>query len=241
MRQKVIDHVREKVKASYDAIAKEFYETRRFPWEEFNHFLAYTRHGTRVLDLGCGTGRMYEFLKRKNVEYLGVDHNSTVLEIARKTYPDACFELADMMDLHLPEEAFDNVFCIAAFHHIPGKKLRQKVAEDIYDTLKPDGVLILTVWNLFQFKYLANLLRAVAHFILHLGFKYSWNDLWVKWGDYPISRYYHAFLPAELLSFFPKEKWKIEDFYFAKKGDRVSFFRSFNLVLIARKRLADSE
>ncbi|MBN1258712.1 class I SAM-dependent methyltransferase [Candidatus Peregrinibacteria bacterium] len=236
MRQKVLEHIRRQVLASYAAIAAEFDVTRQNPWEEFRHFEAFVRHGGRVLDLGCGNGRLYEMAKPKEVDYLGVDHNSRLLEKARARFPDARFELADMMDLRLPEEAFDNVFCIAAFHHVPSKELRQKVVDDIYNALKPDGIFILTAWNLFQPKYLKPLVKAVLSFVLHFGFKYAWNDVWIKWGGYPIPRYYHAFLPAELLSYFSDKRWEFEDFYFTKKGNRVSFWRSFNLVLIVRKK-----
>ncbi|MBU0577473.1 methyltransferase domain-containing protein [Patescibacteria group bacterium] len=235
MRKKLINQIKEKVKTSYSAIAHEFDATRKAPWQEFNHFLAYTKHGGNTLDLGCGNGRLYEFLKQKKVNYLGVDHNSHLLEKAKENFPEARFQLEDMMDANLPEGAFDNIFCIAAFHHVPDKKMRKKVANDIYRTLKTDGILILTVWNLFQFKYLKAILRAIGSCVLHLGLKTAWNDLWIKWGNYPMKRYYHAFLPKELLSYFASDKWKIEEFYFTRKGNRVSFLRSFNLVLIARK------
>jgi SAM-dependent methyltransferase len=235
MLQKTAHQIKGQLKQSYSAIAQEFDQTRKAPWEEFNHFLAYTKHGGTVLDLGCGNGRLYEFLKPKKVQYLGVDHNSHLLDKARESYPEAIFELADMTDVNLPEKAFDNVFCIAAFHHIPGRKMRKQVAESIHRSLKPDGVLILTVWNLFQLKYLKELFKAILICVLYFGIKTAWNDLMIKWGNFPVKRYYHAFLPKELLRFFPPDNWKIEEFYFTRKGNRVSFLRSFNLVLIARK------
>jgi len=175
-------------------------------------------------------------LKQKEVQYLGIDHNSHLLDKARENYPEARFQLDDMTDINLPEAAFDNVFCIASFHHIPGRKMRKKVVQSIYHSLKPDGVLILTVWNLFQFKYLKALLKAILVCILHFGLKTAWNDLMIKWGNFPVKRYYHAFLPKELLKYFPSKNWEIEEFYFTRKGNRVSFLRSFNLVLIARKK-----
>lgn len=235
MRQKTINQIKEQLKQSYSAIAHEFDQTRKVPWQEFHHFLSYVRHGAHVLDLGCGNGRLYEFLKSKEVRYLGVDHNSHLLEKADESYPEARFQLEDMTDMDLPEQAFDNAFCIASFHHIPGKKMKKKVVRSIYQSLKPDGVLILTVWNLFQLKYLKEIIKGILSCVLHLGLKTAWNDLSIKWGDYPIKRYYHAFLPKELLKYFSSDSWKIEEFYFTRKGKRVSFLRSFNLVLIARK------
>ena len=235
MRKKTINQIKEKVISSYSAIAHEFDQTRKIPWGEFNHFLAHTKHGGKVLDLGCGNGRFYEFIKQKDVDYLGIDNNSNLLEHARNNFPEATFQLDDMINFSLPEEAFDNIFCIAAFHHIPSKRLRIESAELIRRSIKTDGILILTVWNLFQVKYLKTFLKSIFSSIIHLGLKNAWNDLWVKWGKYPIKRYYHAFLPKELLKCFPSDKWKIEELYFTRKGKRVSFLRSFNIVLVARK------
>ena len=231
-----VQEITEKVKASYSQFAEEFDQTRRQQWPEFDHFPAYTKKHAKVLDLGCGTGRLYDFLRPKEVSYLGIDHNSHLLELARKNFAEAKFRLDDIMDLKLEEEAFDNIFCIAAFHHIPTKKMRRKVLADLEYALKPDGVLILTVWNLFQFRYLGALVKGITRCLLTLGIKGAWNDLWIGWGDYPLKRYYHAFLPAELLAFFSPETWEVEEFYFTRKGKRVRWFRSFNFVLIVRKK-----
>jgi len=231
-----IKEITDTVKASYSQFAEQFDQTRKQQWPEFDHFLAYTKKEAKVLDLGCGNGRLYEFLKQKEVAYLGIDHNSQLLELARKNFPEARFEQNDLMDLELEDEAFDNVFCIAAFHHVPSKTMRRKVLEDIHRALKPGGILILTTWNLFQWKYLGQFLKAVGRCFLTLGTRGAWNDFWIKWGNYPLRRYYHSFLPGELMALFSQKKWKIEEFYFTRKGKRVRWFRSFNFVLIARKK-----
>ena len=236
MRHEYIKKVTQKVKASYAAIAGEFDQTRKRQWPEFEYFLAYVKKHSTVLDLGCGNGRLCEFLGQKEVNYLGVDHNSHLLEKAKENNPEAKFELADMVDLNLEEGAFDNIFCIAAFHHVPTKKMRKKVLSDMHSALKEDGILILTTWNLFQAKYIVELIKSILRSILTLGLKGSWNDFYIKWGNYPIKRFYHSFLPSELRSLFNQEEWKIEEFYFTKKGKRVSFLRSFNIVVIARKK-----
>lgn len=235
MHKKYSDKIRELVKHAYDAIASEFDQTRKSQWLEFQHFLEYVENHVKVLDLGCGNGRLYDLLKDKKVDYLGLDNNSTLLEKARSNFPAAKFQLGDMVDLDMSDESFDVVFSIASFHHIPGRKLRRRAVGEMHRVLRSDGILILTVWNLFQWKYLAPLMRSVFFCIVHLGLKYAWNDLWIKWGRHPVKRYYHAFLPRELLHYFKSNDWKIEDFYFVKKGSRVKFWRSFNLCLIVRK------
>ena len=236
MKKSFISKITGQLNESYSQFASEFDRTRKQQWPEFDHFLAYTRKGSTVLDLGCGNGRLYEFLKSKQLNYLGIDHNSHLLDLAKKNFPEARFQLDDMMDLKLEGGAFDNVFCIAAFHHIPTKKMRRKVLTDIHRALKEDGILIMTVWNLFQLRYLKPLLKAILLSVFTLGLKGAWNDLFIRWGDYPVKRYYHAFLSSEFLALFSEKEWVIEDFYFTRKGKRVSFLRSFNLVMIARKK-----
>jgi len=237
VKKKTITHIQQQLQASYSAFAEEFDGTRQKPWEEFHHFLGYVRHGARVLDLGCGNGRLCSALESKAVDYWGIDHNSDLLDKAKASHPTGRFELADMMNLSfLPSDAFDTVFCIAAFHHIPGRKSRHELLEQVHRLLQPEGIFIMTVWNLFQWKYAGALFKAALSWLLHLGFKYAWNDTWIKWGNYPIKRYYHAFLPSELRRYFVDEQWQIEEFYCTRKGARVAFWRSFNLVMIVRKK-----
>jgi SAM-dependent methyltransferase len=227
--------IRKQVQSSYSVIASEFSATRQKPWPEFEHFLTYVRPESKILDLGCGNGRLAGLLSAKAVEYLGIDNNSALLALAREQHPDDRFKLADMVGLDLPEGAFDTLFCVAVFHHLPDKKTRRQAASHMHRVLREDGILILTVWNLFQWKYVEAILSAVFSFVLHLGFRYAWNDTWISWGERKIKRYYHAFLPKELLRYFSLSQWKIEDFYFTRKGKRVHFWRCFNIVLIARK------
>ncbi len=236
MRKNYVHQITQKVMRSYEAIASEFNQTRRRQWPEFDHFVTYCKSEAKVLDLACGNGRFFEVLAAKKPDYLGVDHNSKLLEKAQENHPEAKFKLADMTLLDLPEDHFDNVYCIAAFHHIPTRKMRLKVLSDIHRSMKKDGVFIMTNWNLLQKKYVKEVLQSTLKMIVSFGLKGLWNDLWIKWGDYPLKRYYHAFLPSELKRLLRDDLWHIEEFYFTKKGKRVSFFRSFNLVTIVRKK-----
>ncbi len=236
MRKKHSNTIREQVKKAYSAIAGEFDQSRKVQWSEFQDFLPFIKKHSKVLDLGCGNGRFYELLKDKDVDYLGVDNNSHLLEKARENFPNTVFKIGDMADLNLPDNTFDAIVSIAAFHHLPGRRLRQKSVSEMHRVLKKDGVLILTVWNLFQSKYFLVLLKSIFSFLIHFGLRYAWNDLWIKWGKHPIKRYYHAFLPNEFLHYFKNKNWEIKEFYFVKRGNRVSFKRSFNLCLIATKK-----
>jgi alkylated DNA repair protein alkB family protein 8 len=58
MRQKTAQHLSEQVKKSYNQIAEHFSQTRHTPWTEFQYFEKYLKPEQKILDLGCGNGRL---------------------------------------------------------------------------------------------------------------------------------------------------------------------------------------
>lgn len=237
MRKKLVKKTLEKVKQSYSLIAGQFDQTRRLPWKEFSLFLPYLKKGMRVLDLGCGNGRFYEYIQKREIDYTGIDHSEEFIQIARSRYPLGHFEVGDMTDPALLEhaEGYDVLFCIAAFHHLPSRKLREKILHQFHRLLKKEGVLIMTVWQLRQKKYRVAWIRSLLSFMFHFGLKYDWNDLWIRWGDSAKKRYYHAFSPHEIQQLFKGTEWRLEEFYGTCKGARSPFKEAHNLCIVARK------
>ncbi len=180
-----------KVKCDYTAIAKEFDATRNKPWPEFTHFLKYmkkSRSGDRInlLDIGCGNGRLYDFLKNEPINYIGIDNNKKFLKIATNRYPKTKFKYADVTKLPFSAKSFDSIWCIAVLHHLPTKTLRLSACEEMKRTLKKSGSLMITVWNLWQAKYKKYINKKT-------------HDSLIPWGqDKKVKRYYHAFTKAEL-------------------------------------------
>lgn len=63
------------------------------------------------LDVGCGTGDLSAFLRKKRTEYyLGIDINDAALERAQEKYPYEQFMNADLLTQEIQEQ-FDFVFC----------------------------------------------------------------------------------------------------------------------------------
>lgn len=236
MRKKESDHIIEKVREAYDAIAPSFDSSRKVLWNEFSGFAELLKPGQKVLDVGCGNGRLIDAFKGKKIDYSGIDQSGELLKRARRHHPEAVFFEMDMQTLDFPDKTFDALFSIASFHHLPGLKKRKQAVAEMRRVLKKDGLLVLTVWNLFQWKYFWNFIKAIFLFSIHFGTKHAWNDLWIKWNDRRVMRYYHAFLPNELKRLFRSSDWAMEDFFFTRKGVRVQFLRSYNICLILRKK-----
>ena len=71
--------------------------------------------GESVLDVGCGTGDLYRYLK--NVDYVGVDQSSDMLDRAEKRNPFVRFIQKNLYEIDLPQ--FDTVVCLDVLHHLP--------------------------------------------------------------------------------------------------------------------------
>lgn len=65
--------------------------------------------GAKVLDAGCGYGRMSVYFDN----YLGVDFSPDFIEKAKKDYPNKEFMVADLKSLPFKDAEFDWVVCVS--------------------------------------------------------------------------------------------------------------------------------
>jgi SAM-dependent methyltransferase len=79
-----------------------------------------------VLDVGCGTGDLYEYLLQfEDIDYLGIDIFEAGIKKAQGKFPKADFKTGDFLKIELP--LFDFVFSSGA--------LTTKLLTDNYDVL----------------------------------------------------------------------------------------------------------
>lgn len=176
------EHIRKGLREFYDEIAENFSSTRKYWWRDLNFIRKYLKSEGKVLDFGCGNGRLVDFLKETNLEYVGVDTSEKLVEIAKREYPTKSFlQIADEKTLPFGDEEFDMVFAIAVFHHFT-PKMTDNALSEIRRVLKKDGILILTIWNLWNVKHLKFLFKSFLKGGLNLSakvsFKYQNNTKW---------------------------------------------------------------
>ena len=102
-------------------------------------------HG-KVLDVGCGTGRVALTLASRGFEVDGVDIEPRVIEIAKSiaaSYNLHCsFITGDFTDSKLVKpKSYDLVICSEVIEHVQDYQL---IIDNIYRALKDGGLLILT-------------------------------------------------------------------------------------------------
>ena len=130
----------------YNKISEKYSRVRNKPWEELKFLFSDVKKGDMVLDLGCGNGRFYEYLK--HAQYMGVDPSVELIKICKNNYPEAEFIIASGDKLSFEDNLFDKIFSIAVLHHIPSNKLRKEFLLEAKRVLKNNGIFTLTVWNL---------------------------------------------------------------------------------------------
>jgi ubiquinone/menaquinone biosynthesis C-methylase UbiE len=219
---------------TYNRIAKKFSKTRHYPWPEFEDFLKYIPKNAKVLDIGCGNGRLYEFLKKQKnyrFEYIGIDFSEELLAEARLLHPDVKFICMDMKLLKdFKEKNFDIIFFIASFHHLNSVKDRLKVLAQSHKLLKIDGKICMTNWNLFQKKYFKYFIHNSITFFSKLFTKnkhsYVWNDVSIPFNNNGevLQRYYHAFTHREIYKLLKQASFKIIDSMSYNKKIRQKFW-----------------
>lgn len=174
-----------------------------------------------MLDVGCGNGKLLTGLP-EGVSYLGTDFSETMLSEARKLHPGAEFRYADVLSSADWEKLgiYDAIFCVALLHHIPEREVQIEVLRQMYQHLKPGGLLYLTVWNLWQERFLQ------YHLETHVEVPYN-----KKW-----KRYCVAYELPDMMKLMQEAGWVVEEIFYADKEGRVTeITRGENLVVVATR------
>lgn len=102
----------------------------------------------RILDVGCGAGRVTRAVTELGGQIVGVDINPTALNAARRICPTAEFHEASMTDLPLPAESFDQVWCLRfSFNALPTEAERIDTLRELWRVCAPGGSVLVEVFN----------------------------------------------------------------------------------------------
>jgi len=106
------------------------------------------RPGGRLLDVGCGTGRHLEFLRRW-YDVAGVDQSPAMLrEARRKLGPKVPLVTGEFAEFVAPGP-FDAVVCLfSAFGYVDSRRDREAAAANFLAHLRPGGVALVEGWVL---------------------------------------------------------------------------------------------
>lgn len=213
----------------YEHQALDWDKSRQKIWEKpIEDFIKTIKSNSSVLDVGCGNARLYQLLKDKTLNYLGIDTSKKLIFLNRKRYKNVKFEVRDGLKLKY-KNCFDYVLCLGVLHHIPTQKLQLKFLTNIYQVLKKDGVLFAHVWNRWQKRYLNKKIK--KQFV-----DLSENEQIIPWrNSNKYARFVYRFTASELISHAKHAKFNNIEVFYADKTGKSTKSRGLYICLIAKK------
>lgn len=107
----------------------------------------------RLLDLGCGTGRVIEAFARRGFECVGVDLSAEMLGVTRKKLQASGLH-AELLEGNLCElgmldsESFAYACCMfSTLGMLKGQPARDRAVAEAYRVLEPGGLFVLHLHN----------------------------------------------------------------------------------------------
>ena len=97
--------------------------------------------GARVLDAGCGTGRVAIELARRGYDVVGIDSDASMLDVARRNAPELPWHLTDLVALE-DERAYDLVVAAGNVMIFLEPGTGPEVVRRLARTLRPGGLLV---------------------------------------------------------------------------------------------------
>lgn len=85
--------------------------------------------GSRVLDAGCGAGRMSRYLKDRGCSVQGIDGSAGMIEMARRDHPDIQFSVSELASTPFADNSFGGVMLWYSIIHTPPEGLPVILAE----------------------------------------------------------------------------------------------------------------
>ena len=152
----------------------------------------WTSPGTRVLDLGCGTGRTTRPIADRGADVIGIDIAPSMIDEARRQHPDIAFEVGDATRLRFDDDAFDVVFFFAnGLDCIAPQSARDAALAEIRRVLRPGGAVAYqsrNAWCMLPWpQHLAEVARNVASGAVFRGpyrqIRSPHGELLIHFGD----------------------------------------------------------
>ena len=137
---------KEIVQKGYDQIAEKYTEwTKTVRIEERERYtdliLNNLEKGSKVLELGCGSGDPTTVRLAERFSVTGVDISQQQIKFAKRNVPQATFIQGDMTRLTFPAAVFDAVVAFYSITHVP-RKQHAGLLTSVANWLKPGGLFV---------------------------------------------------------------------------------------------------
>jgi ubiquinone/menaquinone biosynthesis C-methylase UbiE len=122
---------------------KDWFFLDSFERGELFHLLGDLR-GKKVLDVGCGSGRIIADLRKFGATVVAADISESMVHSTKKKFPDIEVIISDVADMPFEDNSFDFVIATFLIVHL---KFLEPAFNEVNRVLKPGGSFILTNIN----------------------------------------------------------------------------------------------
>jgi SAM-dependent methyltransferase len=127
----------------------EYANRRLLPAEAIIMLRHHEALGRRVLEVGCGAGRMLGYLLALGGEVHGLDVSQAMVDYCRRAYPEAAVRVGDLGDLPATVDGrFDAIVAADNVLDVFDDATRRRVLGDLRAAAVPGGVLVFSSHNL---------------------------------------------------------------------------------------------
>lgn len=99
--------------------------------------------GSRVLDIGCGSGEFAADLSARGYRVVGIEPQESRVAEARARCPECEFMVAGAEALPFADSSFDAAVMIYALHHVPVQLMRKALTEAVRCTAAAAPLIVL--------------------------------------------------------------------------------------------------
>lgn len=122
----------------------------------------------KVLDVGCGNGRLLQMLEGKaNIKGYGIDISGDMIINARENEPNMVFESARCEDIPFESGFFDVIVVCASYHHFQNVDLFAREAKRL---LKSNGYIYIA--EIYYKKFVRKIVNPFVKFLSPDDFKF---------------------------------------------------------------------
>lgn len=120
-----------------------FYKEHKRPWRGIGKISLDLEPGSKVLDVGCGTGKTTSALIKMGMDVTGLDFSPTAISHCIGIFGEkAKFTIAECDHMPFPDKYFDAATAVHVLEHLNEEQLRDTVRE-ISRVLVPGGLVFV--------------------------------------------------------------------------------------------------
>ena len=111
-----------------------------YPLKYAINAIKYNEKNQKILEAGCGAGRILSYLYYKNYDVVGIDFIESAIKKIKIKYKDIKAEVSDIINTNFDDNSFDTILAFGLYHNFEIESLKKAFFET-KRILKKNGIL----------------------------------------------------------------------------------------------------